>query len=110
MRWPSRYYRARGRLRYRLYRHPLVLFGIGPAYLFFVQQRLPVGLMRAGWQPWFSAMATNFAIALIVSVLVWLIGLKAFLFVHLPIMLLAAAIGVWLFYVQQAAWQSGSAQ
>jgi omega-6 fatty acid desaturase (delta-12 desaturase) len=35
-----------------------------------------------------------------VVVLVWLIGLKAFLFVHLPIMLLAAAIGVWLFYVQ----------
>src|SRR3546814_12737213 len=23
-----------GRLRYRLYRHPLVMFGIGPAYLF----------------------------------------------------------------------------
>jgi omega-6 fatty acid desaturase (delta-12 desaturase) len=98
-----REYRARsrwGRLRYRLYRHPLVLFGIGPAYLFFLQQRLPVGLMRAGWQPWLSTMATNAAIALIVAVFVWLIGLKAFLFVHLPSMLFAGAIGVWLFYVQ----------
>ena len=30
----------------------------------------------------------------------WLIGVGPFLFVHLPIMLLAASIGVWLFYVQ----------
>jgi len=45
-------------------------------------------------------MATNLGIALIAAALVWLIGFKAFLLVHLPIMLLAAAAGVWLFYVQ----------
>jgi acyl-lipid omega-6 desaturase (Delta-12 desaturase) len=89
-----------GRLRYRLYRHPLVMFGLGPAYLFLLQHRLPVGLMRRGWQPWASTMATNLAIALIVAALVWFIGPKAFLLVHLPIMLLAASAGVWLFYVQ----------
>ena len=67
-----------GRLRYRLYRHPLVMFGIGPAYLFLLQHRLPVGLMRGGgWRPWLSTMATNLAIALIVAVLIWLIGVKA---------------------------------
>jgi acyl-lipid omega-6 desaturase (Delta-12 desaturase) len=89
-----------GRLKYRIYRHPLVMFGVAPAYLFFLQQRLPIGLMRAGWQPWLSAMATNSAIALVVAALVWLVGIKAFLFVHPPIMLLAATVGVWLFYVQ----------
>src|SRR5439155_8859971 len=89
-----------GRLYYRLYRHPLVMFGIGPAYLFVLQHRLPIGLMRAGWQPWLSTMATNFAIALIVATVIWFIGLKAFLLVHIPIMLLAASVGVWLFYVQ----------
>ena len=89
-----------GRLRYRLYRHPLVMFGVGPAYLFLLQHRLPVGLMRNGWQPWVSTMATNLGIALIVAVLVWFIGIEAFLLVHLPIFLLAAAAGVWLFYVQ----------
>ena len=46
-----------GRLRYRVYRHPIVMFGIGPAYLFMLQHRLPVGLMRAtagrpGSAPW----------------------------------------------------------
>ena len=54
-----------------------VMFGIGPAYLFFLQHRLPMGLMRGGWQPWFSAMATNLVIALIAAMLVWLIGIKA---------------------------------
>ena len=102
-----------GRLRYRLYRHPLVMFGIGPAYLFLLQHRLPVGLMRGGgWAPWLSTMSTNLAIATIIAVLIWLIGVKAFVLVHLPIMLLAASIGVWLFYVQhqfeQTTWEDGA--
>ena len=89
-----------GRLRYRLYRHPLVMFGLGPIYMFMFQHRLPVSLMRDGWRPWLSTMLTNLAIALIAAVLIFFIGIKAFLLVHLPIMLLAAAAGVWLFYVQ----------
>ena len=96
-------YRARafwGRLRYRLYRHPLVMFGIGPAYLFLLQHRLPVGFMSAGWRPWASVMATNLAIGLAAAGLIWLVGVKAFVLVHLPIMVIAASIGVWLFYVQ----------
>jgi omega-6 fatty acid desaturase (delta-12 desaturase) len=89
-----------GRLRYRLYRHPAVMFGIGPAYLFIVQHRLPVGLMSSGLAPWLSTIGTNAAVALIAGVLIWQIGLGAFVLVHLPIMLLAATMGVWLFYVQ----------
>jgi omega-6 fatty acid desaturase (delta-12 desaturase) len=56
--------------------------------------------MRAGWQPWISTQATNLAITAIAIVLISLIGVKAFVLVHLPILLLAAAFGVWLFYVQ----------
>jgi omega-6 fatty acid desaturase (delta-12 desaturase) len=89
-----------GRLKYRLYRHPIVMFGIGPAYLFLLRHRLPLGLMNAGWRPWLSTMATNAVIVLISATLIWFIGLKAFLLVQLPITLLAASIGVWLFYVQ----------
>ncbi len=96
-------YRARsawGRLRYRLYRHPLVMFGLGPAYLFVLQHRLPVGLMRDGWRPWLSAMTNNLAIVLFAGLLIWLVGIKAFLLIHLPVLLLSASIGVWLFFVQ----------
>ena len=89
-----------GKLRYRLYRHPLVMFGLGPIYMFLLQHRLPVGLMRDGWRPWLSTMLTNLAIAMIAEVLIYFIGIKAFLLVHLPITLLAGAAGVWLFYVQ----------
>jgi acyl-lipid omega-6 desaturase (Delta-12 desaturase) len=89
-----------GRLRYRLYRHPAVMFGVGPAYLFLIQHRFPAGMLRGGWLPWMSTLATNLGIALVIATLVWFIGLRAFLLVHTPIILLAASAGVWLFYVQ----------
>ncbi len=89
-----------GRLKYRLYRNPIVLFGIGPSYVFLLRQRLPFGLFDGGWRPWISTQSTNAAIAAIVAGLIWLIGAKAFFLVHLPIFLLAATFGVWLFYVQ----------
>ncbi|WP_043621815.1 fatty acid desaturase [Ensifer sp. ZNC0028] len=90
----------RGRLVYRLYRHPLVMFGIGPAWLFLIKQRLPFGMMRAGPRPWISTMATNVAIAALAGILIWAVGAAPFLLIHLPIVLLAGAAGVWLFYVQ----------
>src|SRR5260370_2367990 len=88
------------RLRYRVYRHPVVMFGLAPAYLFRIRHRLPVGLMRQGWRPWLSTMATNLAIAILAATMIWLVGVGPFLLVHLPVMLLASSIGVWLFYVQ----------
>lgn len=90
----------RRRLAYRLYRHPLVMFGIGPAFLFLFKQRLPFGMMRAGALPWVSTMATNAAVAVIALALIWAVGLVPFLLVHLPIVLIAGSAGVWLFYVQ----------
>lgn len=89
-----------GRLRYRLYRHPAMMFGVGPIYLFVLQHRLPVGLMRRGLQPWVSTMGTNLAIAALVAGAIWAAGLVPFLLVHMPIMLMGAAAGIWLFYVQ----------
>ena len=88
------------RLGYRLYRHPIVMFGIGPTYLFVLRHRLPFGLAREGWTPWISAMATNAAIGLVVAGMMWWLGVGPFLLVHLPITILSAAFGVWLFYVQ----------
>ena len=82
------------RFAYRVYRNPIVLFGIGPAFLFLVQQRLPIGLMRKGWQPWLSTMATNLAIAVIAGGLMWVMGVGPFLLIHLPPAIVAASVGV----------------
>jgi omega-6 fatty acid desaturase (delta-12 desaturase) len=88
------------RLAYRCYRHPLVMFAIGPAYQFLVQHRFPAHGSPKGWRSWLSPMATNAAIALLAAVVIGLVGVTPFLLVQLPIILLAASIGVWLFYVQ----------
>ncbi len=88
------------RLVYRLYRHPLVMFGLGPAYLFLLRNRVPDVLPPAEWRAWISPMATNLAVGLVAMAIIWLVGLVSFLLVHLPIVVMAASIGVWLFYVQ----------
>ncbi|SEN62001.1 omega-6 fatty acid desaturase (delta-12 desaturase) [Loktanella fryxellensis] len=88
------------RLAYRLYRHPLVMFGLGPSYLFLLQNRLPLGLMTQGARYWLSAMLTNLAIGLIVAATWWGGGWLAVAVVFFPPILIAASAGVWLFYVQ----------
>ncbi|MBD9529437.1 fatty acid desaturase [Paracoccus sp. PAR01] len=96
-------YRARsifGRFMYRLYRHPLVLFVLGPSYLFILQNRLPIGLMKSGWRYWASAMGTNAMIGIALGLIAWFGGLMPVLLVFLPTSIVAATIGVWLFYVQ----------
>ena len=96
-------YRARsrfGRFMYRLYRNPLVLFVLGPSYLFILQNRLPLGLMTSGWRYWLSAMGTNAVIAILVGLIIWLGGFMPLLLIYLPTSVIAGTIGVWLFYVQ----------
>jgi acyl-lipid omega-6 desaturase (Delta-12 desaturase) len=90
-----------GRLRYRMYRHPLVMFGFGPFYLFVLQNRLPIGFMRRnGRMPWISTMGTNVGIVVLGAAAIWAVGLVPFVIVHGTVIVLAATIGVWLFYVQ----------
>ncbi len=88
-----------GRLRYRMYRHPVVLFGLGPGYLFFLQNRLPLGHMGIR-KYWVSAMSTNAAILIGLILIMQFGGIMPILLIFLPSTLLAATAGVWLFYVQ----------
>lgn len=96
---------------YRLYRHPAVLFGLGPAYLFLLRHRLPIGLMKEGKQYWVSAMATNAATVLLLAPLIHHYGLNVVALVLLPVLLIGASMGVWLFYIQhqfeEAHWDHG---
>jgi omega-6 fatty acid desaturase (delta-12 desaturase) len=97
------------RLMYRLYRHPIILFGLGPGYLFFLQNRLPLG--HTGLRYWVSAMSTNAAIVAALLIMLYFGGLMPIVLIFLPTTLLAATAGVWLFYVQHqfetTHWESG---
>jgi omega-6 fatty acid desaturase (delta-12 desaturase) len=76
------------------------MFGLGPFYMFILQNRLPIGHMRKGWMPWLSTQATNAAIVVAAGLMIWALGPLPFLLIHLPVVLLGASAGVWLFYVQ----------
>lgn len=88
-----------GKLRYRLYRDPVVMFGLGPAYLMLVRYRFPLGAF-ASPRSWATTMGTNAAIVAAALLTIWRVGLWTFLVVQIPVVLTAASIGVWLFYVQ----------
>jgi omega-6 fatty acid desaturase (delta-12 desaturase) len=68
--------------------------------VFLLENRLPVGFMRKGPMPWISTMTTNVGILLAGGLMILSVGLTTFLIVHLPIVLLAATMGIWVFYVQ----------
>ncbi len=88
------------------------MFGLGPTYIFILQNRLPIGLMRQGPKYWVSAMGTNLAIVAVLATIVYFGGFAALFLVFLPSTLIAASIGVWLFYVQHqfetTHWQQGT--
>ncbi|KIL50023.1 fatty acid desaturase [Jeotgalibacillus soli] len=89
---------SKKRLAYRLYRNPIVMFGLGPLYLFFISNRL--NRKDARRKERMSMYIINLSIVAIYALLIWAIGWQAFLIVHGPIMFVSGALGIWLFYVQ----------
>jgi omega-6 fatty acid desaturase (delta-12 desaturase) len=86
------------RLRYRLFRNPLVMFGIGPFFTFVIAHRLPT--RGANRKQTLNVLLVDLAIAAIVIAACVTIGLKAYLMIQLPVLLVGGVGGVWLFYVQ----------
>jgi acyl-lipid omega-6 desaturase (Delta-12 desaturase) len=83
---------------YRTYRHPLVLFGVAPSLLFLLAQRLVSP--KVGRRERFSVHFTNLALLAIFMVMGYFLGFRNVVLVQVPIMVLAATFGVWLFYIQ----------
>lgn len=88
------------RLLYRIYRHPIVMFGIGPVYLFVIKNRFPLDLIRRDPKLLINVMVTNLCIAGALTVLGLSLGFAELLIIQGPVILLSGAAGVWLFYVQ----------
>jgi len=88
------------RLAYRIYRHPAFLLIIGGPVHFLLLQRLPLTLRRPAWQMWSSVMFHNLAILAFYGTLLILLGWLNFAVMVVPVLVAAAAMGVWLFYVQ----------
>ncbi len=88
------------RLRYRIYRHPAFLFGVGvPVYFLFIQ-RLPWMHSLPVREAWRSVMGLNLALVAIYGPIGWLVGFDTLALVALPIVFVAAAAGGWLFFIQ----------
>jgi omega-6 fatty acid desaturase (delta-12 desaturase) len=85
---------------YRLYRHPLVMFGLGPVWMFVIRNRIPAGHPRRDWRKWLSVLGTDAILAVIFGLLVLAFGPATVLLAWAPVIVLAATIGVWLFYIQ----------
>jgi omega-6 fatty acid desaturase (delta-12 desaturase) len=88
----------RGRLGYRLFRNPVVMFGLGPLFAMVLSPRIVSRTARPSLRH--SVHATNLALAVLVAGLCWLIGWRSYLLIQGPSALLAGAAGIWLFYVQ----------
>ena len=88
------------RLNYRLYRNPLVMFGAGPAWVFLIQHRIPTGNPFRRWRDWLSILGTDAALAAVLATLMLTLGPLPVLLGWLPAILLAATMGLWLFYIQ----------
>ena len=86
------------RFGYRVFRNPFVLFVVAPLYLFLIHQRFPsptVGRRERLGVHW-----TNGALLAIAVVMSMTIGIKAYLMIQLPLMMITGTVGLWLFYVQ----------
>jgi omega-6 fatty acid desaturase (delta-12 desaturase) len=89
-----------GRFKYRLYRHPVVLFGVGAVIHFFIRHRLPTIVPRDWTRERRSILWTDVGLLAVIVLAGSLIGFRNVLLIQLPVALITTVIGVWLFYVQ----------
>ncbi|WP_199738145.1 fatty acid desaturase [Falsibacillus albus] len=86
------------KISYRLYRNPIVMFGLGPIYVFLLKNRF--NRKDARKKERMNTYLTNALIAAAVSLLCWTLGWQSFLLVQFPIFFISGSMGIWLFYVQ----------
>jgi omega-6 fatty acid desaturase (delta-12 desaturase) len=83
---------------YGFVRHPLVMFTFGAFLVFTVGHRFYKP--GTGKQERWSVHYTNLILAAILVGVIYWIGWKAYLMIHIPVLFFMCSAGVWLFYVQ----------
>jgi omega-6 fatty acid desaturase (delta-12 desaturase) len=83
---------------YRIVRNPAILFTVGSFLLFAFGHRIWTG--KVGRREKMSVIYNNLGIALVLLGLHFWIGIQAVLLIHVPVLFIAASVGVWMFYVQ----------
>jgi omega-6 fatty acid desaturase (delta-12 desaturase) len=86
------------RFLYRLYRNPIILIGIAPILLFAIYQRFPKRNMTGKEKLYIHL--SNLALISLVALMILILGWKTYIIIQIPILYIATAHGVWLFYVQ----------
>lgn len=86
------------KFKYRIYRNPIAMFGIGSIYVFLIQNRLIQKEMTRKEK--LNVYFTNAILLLIFVGMSLAIGFTAFLIIQLSILYIAAISGLWLFYLQ----------
>jgi omega-6 fatty acid desaturase (delta-12 desaturase) len=87
---------------YRFYRSMPVMLGIGPMYQFVAKHRLPLGMPWSWKKEWRSVALNNLALLAVGILFYFLLDWRTLLLVHIPVVAIAGAFGVWLFYVQHS--------
>jgi omega-6 fatty acid desaturase (delta-12 desaturase) len=88
------------RLKYRIFRHPFVLFFVGPIYYLAIVNRLPLARVKGWKKTLFNLTFDNLLVAAVYVILAFFIGWKKFLMVQIPVTVFFGIIAVWFFYVQ----------
>jgi acyl-lipid omega-6 desaturase (Delta-12 desaturase) len=88
----------RKKFEYRMYRNPLIMFGLGPLFVFLVTNRLTRKWMNKKEK--MNVYFTNLALVVIAVIMSLLVGFKTYLIIQLIILEIAGISGFWLFYLQ----------
>jgi omega-6 fatty acid desaturase (delta-12 desaturase) len=96
------------RFKYRAFRNPLVMLGLGPILAMIIAPRFVSWSARPRMRR--SVIGTDIALIVLVGALCWWIGWADYLLIWGPTVWIAGATGIWLFYVQHqfedAYWES----
>ncbi|MEH7455025.1 fatty acid desaturase [Gottfriedia acidiceleris] len=86
------------KIQYRLYRNPLLMFGLGPIYIVLISNRF--NTKNAKLKERLNTYLTNILIVGVSALFCYIIGWENYLIVEGPIFFISAVLGIWLFYVQ----------